>query len=106
VLFFAYVLVGALWSIFTFSITLFIFNLIPVFPLDGFRVVEAFNKTKGKIYQFLRGPAIYIFLGLILWSVICDYLRFPQYDILSIFIGFMTNIIGYPIRAFWGLFGL
>ncbi len=88
---------------FQIDLCFFVFNLIPVFPLDGFRVVDVFAKKRGKIYQFLRYYGYRVLFVLIILSSICDYI--PQLaflDVFGYFMSFATNIVGYPISAFWG----
>lgn len=93
---------------FAFDLSLFVFNLIPVYPLDGFRVVDTFNKKHGPVYRFLRDYGHYVLLGLLLLSAVAN--RIPQLWFLDIFgylMSFTINIIGFPITAFWRfLFGL
>ncbi len=40
--------------LFTYSLCFCVFNLLPLFPLDGFRILDALNKRRGKIYRFLQ----------------------------------------------------
>ncbi len=96
--------------IYAYSLAFCVFNLLPLFPLDGFFVVEAISKRHGKIYQFLRKYGNVILLCLIVESFICDifvrYFGVYQMDMLNIlgyFMDFATNIVGYPIQALWGL---
>lgn len=87
------------------SLSFFVFNLIPVYPLDGFRVLDATVNHTNPIYKFLRNYGNYILLGLIVLSFIADYLPSLWFlDILGIFISFMVGIISKPITLFWGLF--
>ena len=34
-----------------------VFNLLPIYPLDGFRIVDVFVRRRGKVYWFLRTKA-------------------------------------------------
>ena len=79
-----------------------VFNLIPIFPLDGFRLVDTFAKKRGKVYQFLRRYGYYTLLGLMILNSVAN--SVPQLSFLNIFGYFMkfaTEIVGYPIKAFW-----
>ena len=98
------VLILTFYYVFNLSIVFFIFNLIPVFPLDGFRVIDVFAKKRGPVYNFLRTKGIFILYGLILLSFIADMINFPQLDVLGIAIRFLSRYVSYPITAFWGLF--
>ena len=79
-----------------------VFNLIPVFPLDGFRIVDTFAKKRGKVYTFLRKYGYYALLGLILLNTVAN--SVPQLSFLNIFgyfMSFATDVVGFPIKAFW-----
>ena len=96
---------------FALDLSFFVFNLIPVYPLDGFRIVDVFAKKRGSVYQFLRNYGYFVLLGLMLLSSIAA--RVPSLYFLNVFryfMQFVTNIVGFPISAFWtfifGLFGI
>jgi Zn-dependent protease len=67
-----------------FNVLLFIFNLIPFFPLDGWHIVFTLLPAD-QAYWWERNAMMtqYIFLGLILASFILP----PSLDLLGIFIG-------------------
>lgn len=100
--------------IFEFSINVFIFNLLPFNPLDGFRVVEALTREVNPVNRFLRNYGEYILIVLVLESLLCHILvryagvPYVQYfDILGYVRWFAYNILGYPIMALWNsIFGL
>lgn len=95
--------------LFAYSLSFCVFNLLPFYPLDGFRLIEPLWRGTNKIYQFLRKNSYYFLLFLIIESFICDlFVRFgieqmAAFDILGYIMSFATNIIGWPIRALWGL---
>lgn len=97
------------YLVFAYSLSFFLFNLLPLYPLDGFRILDAVNRRCGKIFRFLRNNGQYILFGLILESFICRlFVRFgiaqmAMFDILGWFMQFATNILGWPITALWGL---
>ena len=91
-----------LGSMVIYSLSFCVFNLLPVFPLDGFRMVDALTKKRGKVYWFLRKNGYYVLLGLILLHVFAGYLPGLAYiDVLGYVLNFVRNIFGYPIEAFW-----
>ena len=111
-------LFGLTFALFSYSLSFCVFNLLPFYPLDGFRIVEACSKNHGKFYQFLRKYGYYILLFLIVESFICriftDYLGpgiigytgctvMDYLNILGWIMKFATGIFGYPITALWGL---
>lgn len=107
--YFAYFLCEFTDLLFTYSLCFCVFNLLPLFPLDGFRILDAVNKRRGKIYRFLRQYGQIILLGLIVESFICrTFVDFGVYqmswlDILGWFMQFATGILGWPITALWGV---
>lgn len=101
--YFTYVLQQTLYYIFSMSLVFFVFNLIPVYPLDGFRIYDALSKKRGGLYRFLRFQGIYVLYFLMLLSIISDITGVWQLDILGIAMNFAVGFIEIPITAFWGL---
>ncbi len=84
------------------SLSFCVFNLLPLFPLDGFRMVDALNKRRGNVYQFLYKYGQYILLGLILLHILAS--RVPMLgaiDILGYVMNYVVRIFSMPITAFW-----
>lgn len=91
-----------LGSMVLYSLSFCIFNLLPVFPLDGFRMMDALTKKRGKAYWFLRQYGYYVLLGFILLHLFASYVPYLGYiDVLGYVLSFVRNIFGYPIEAFW-----
>lgn len=98
---------------FLFSLSVFIFNLLPLYPLDGFRVIESFTREINPVRRFLKNYGYYILIGLVAESILCSVLvrygvDWAQYvNILGYVQWFASRIIGFPITALWELiFGL
>ena len=99
------VIVTTLYLIFQFNLTFIVFNLLPVYPLDGFRLIDATVSHANPVYRFLRNYGQYILLALIAWSFITGWIpALASFDILGIALRWCANIIGFPITWFWGLF--
>lgn len=91
--------------IYLYNLTFIVFNLIPVYPLDGFRLIDATVPHYNPVYRFLRNYGQYILLVLIGLSFLSSWI--PQLwflDVLGIAMEWCADIIGYPIRLFWGVF--
>lgn len=101
--YFKVVIVSALSYMVSLSLCFFVFNLIPVYPLDGFRVVDVFYKKRGDFYNFLRYKGLYVLYGLFFLSILSDFTDLWQLDVLGIAINYVVNIIGKPIFWFWGI---
>ena len=52
-----------------YSLSFCVFNLLPFYPLDGFRIVDATARRRGRVYQFLYQYGHYVLLGLIFLHV-------------------------------------
>ena len=90
------------WCAFSCSLSFCVFNLIPLYPLDGFRIVEATNKRSGKVYWFLKAYGQYILLGLVLLHIFAGRVPFLGYiDILGYIMDFAIDFLGKPITLFW-----
>ena len=90
------------WSLFACSLSFCVFNLLPLYPLDGFRIVDAVNKRRGKVYQFLRNQGNYVLMGLILVHFLAGRIPYLGYiDLLGYALNFAINFFGKPIMLFW-----
>lgn len=101
--YFTQVLQTTLFFICSMSLNFFVFNLLPIYPLDGFRIIDSFAKKKGKGYQFIKRYGSYILLSLFLLSIISEMTGLWYIDVLGIIISYGSGILGFPINAFWGL---
>lgn len=106
------VLYFALLYIFIYGLNVIVFNLLPLFPLDGFRVVEAFTREINPVRRFLRNYGQMILMLLVIESFLCgiliDYVPsiagiVGYFDILGYVQYFGTKILGFPITALWNL---
>ena len=102
--YFTLVLQQTLFYIISLSLAFFIFNLIPVYPLDGFRIVDVFSKKRSKLYWFLRNQGIYVLYFLIILSLFADLTGIWQIDLLGLTIGRLSAYVEIPIALFWGMF--
>ena len=89
-----------------FNVTFFVFNLIPLYPLDGFRIWDALDKRRGKVFRFISQYGYQILMGLVIESYICrlleDVLPALQYlDILGFYMQTICNWVLVPIELFW-----
>lgn len=98
----------ALFNIYKFGMSVFVFNLLPLNPLDGFRVVESLTREVNPVRRFLKNYGQWILIILVLESFLCNtlirYTSLPYvkyFNILWYLEWFGTNIIGFPITAFW-----
>lgn len=72
------------------NISLFAFNLLPIAPLDGFRLVETFTKPGNAYVRFMYRYGRYLFLVLILLGVLADITGWPC-DVLGMYIGVIRD---------------
>ena len=83
------------------NLTLFAFNILPIFPLDGFRVIEAFVPNS-KYCVFMRRYGTFILLGLIILSTILGYVN-SNFDVFSLYIRAVVNGILNPMLKVFGV---
>ena len=113
-----YFLQFLLLLMYTYSLSFCVFNLIPLPPLDGWRVAEAVNRKRGRVFRFFQRYGNIILLILIGIHFLVNILSqfdmfliaarlFSYIDILGYIMTFVTHYLGWPITALWGLiFGL
>lgn len=98
------VLQNTLRLVFQLNLTFCIFNLLPFYPLDGFRIIDATVNHSNPVYRFLRNYGQYVLLALIALSFIASWI--PQLaflDVLGLVIGKGAYYLGLPIELLWGV---
>ncbi len=93
------------------NLSLAFFNLLPIFPLDGFRIVEVFTHRGNKFCSFMRTNGqyiIWILVGLsFLISMAFNYAPLPYWfryiDVLGTYLDFFVGHVNYGFVSFWGL---
>lgn len=101
--YFTDVLYYSLYYAFFISLALAVFNFLPIFPLDGFRVADVFITRRGKIYNSYKKYGYFVLLAFILLGIIADYADLPQIDVLGRAINYLVGKISIPITSFWRL---
>ena len=86
-------------SLFYMNIGLFVFNLLPIYPLDGFRLYESLSTKRGKFYYFVTRYSFYILIGILLLGYVSDIFGIWWLDIL----GVAMQQISRPIIYLWSL---
>lgn len=96
------------YFLFAYSLNFCVFNLLPFYPLDGFRIIDALTTNRGKFYWFLRKYGYYIFLGLMAINILARWIPILNYvNVYGYVMQFAVQIFGKPITLFWNhIFGL
>lgn len=90
------------YQIFVLNLCCFVFNLIPLYPLDGFRVFECCFKRENALLTHLRRYGQYYLLTLVALSYVAERIEALAFlDVLGLFLNFALDIIGKPISLFW-----
>lgn len=73
------------------------FNMLPIYPLDGFRVIENFSKPNNGFINFMRRYSNVILIVLVLFTYVLDiYFMYTAQN--------MIYGITWVFNKFWGLF--
>lgn len=93
-----------LYYTYVLNINLFVFNLIPVFPLDGFRVLEVIcsKNPNNKLLTFLRRYGSIVLLVLIMINWLAEYIPVLSFvDVFGLIMGLFGGLLRAPIQLFW-----
>lgn len=84
------------------NLTLMAFNLIPVYPLDGFRLVETLAKPDNGYVAFNYRYGSFLLLGILLLSTILGNIS-PYLDVLGMYMNAITGMLQSIFNAVFGL---
>lgn len=98
-----------LFSFFLYNLNFCVFNLIPLYPLDGFNIWYSLDGGRSKAVRFIEAYGNKILLALVIESFVCRLIAsripfFTYLDILGNTLGRLIYWIRVPINLFWGLF--
>lgn len=85
------------YLMFSLNTMLFVFNLLPLYPLDGFNFIQSFSKENNKFVQYSAQKGPMLLLGLL---IVNDLL---YYTVGLSILGFLVDIVSLPITLLWGL---
>lgn len=96
------------------NVMLFLFNLLPLGPLDGFKIIEAYTNRDNSVINWLRRYGVYILMALFLIHLAVYYvgaygrLEFIKYfDILGLYLDYGRMGIAGGVQSLFNLlFGL
>lgn len=80
------------YYIFSANLLFMIFNLLPIYPLDGFNALASHLKYTNPYVNFMRKYGGFVLLAVVI--------IFAQTG----FFNTLLYYVGYPIKAFWGIF--
>lgn len=87
------------------NLNLAAFNLLPLYPLDGYRILNCFIPETNKFMSFLKNYSRYILIFLLALGIIRDVLDLPLwFDPLSWLLNKIMEVFINAFDAFWGLF--
>lgn len=80
------------------NVMLMVFNLLPIYPLDGFRLVEIFAPYSNYA-KFMYKYSRIVMLVVIALIYLADIVNLPFLNI----VGFISNFVKIGLLSFWGL---
>ena len=83
------------------NVTFALFNILPLYPLDGYRLLSCFVDGNKRGMVFLRRYSLYILLGLMALNYIPYVSSFSP---LNLYLRSLGGIIEQGFYAFWGMF--
>ena len=93
--YFCYVLMEMLLGL---NVSFALFNILPLYPLDGYRLLSCFVSPSNKFMTFLRRYSLYIILGFL----VLNYIPYVSaYSPLNLYIGKFGGLIQDGFCGFW-----
>ena len=87
------------------NLNLAAFNLLPLYPLDGYRILNCFIPETNKFMSFLKNYSRYILIFLLALGIIRDVLDLPLwFDPLSWLLNKIMEVFLNAFDAFWELY--
>ncbi len=84
------------------NLTLMAFNLIPVYPLDGFRLVETLAKPDNRYVAFNYRYGSFLLLGILVLSTVLGYIS-PYLDVFGLYMNAIVDMMSAIFNAIFGL---
>lgn len=82
------------------NVLLMVFNLLPIYPLDGFRVVETLAEPNNKYVDFMYKNGRFVLLAFIAISYLLSWLNIPDlFDMVQ-------DLVKMTFNAIWGGLGV
>ncbi len=82
-------------SVITVNFVLAFFNLLPIYPLDGFRIVENFTKPNNGFVNFMRRYSNIILIVVIIFTYFIDYyLAITAYNLVDVLTTAFNSLFG------------
>ena len=96
--YFVYFCLALMSMLVVLNVSFALFNILPLFPLDGYRLLSCFVPQENKVMTFLRRYSLYIILGFL----ILNYLPYvSNYAPLNLYIGRFGGLIQQGFYALW-----
>lgn len=76
------------------NLALMIFNLLPIFPLDGYNILRSFTKPNNRYMQFVRDNTQWLLLVVMLVMIFTGLFDFIRGGIIDLLIAFWSLIFG------------
>ncbi len=87
-----------------YNIVLCFFNLLPLFPLDGFNLIDALCRRKNSVIRFLRNYGQYILIAFVIVDVIVSRLNVPFYfSPLDVYFTYTAQLVHTGFTRLWTL---
>lgn len=88
----------------TISFTLMAFNILPIFPLDGFHVLECFVRYDNKYCVFMRRYGMFVLLALLLGSSVLGRVT-PYLDIFGLYMNAIMKGVNLLLNPIFSILG-